>query len=323
MADLYERCPSADWYLFADCDSFLYPNAIIDYQSALDSELPEIHGRVFNGIQGLERYFKSGRDSSNFAQGGAGVLISQRVMKGISPFLPGCAMAFAAPQFPSDLRLTACLNHFFNKKVTYIQCKTMMNGDRPEKVAPRTEVGRPLLSFHRILSANAFELWNATTSVWTAADGIDRIIDWNSLTMFWQTIPMGSDDRLISMLFGYRLFFHAFGDSQSDLNFENWDWIRAMTQIEPVFNESDPGRSNPTRFYQRFERGIRLEYICDEAMFPGEITVDSFLDVGEAGVRLRVRCPEVGRFPVTHPNGVSPRIVTYGNAEEENPIGIG
>jgi hypothetical protein len=101
------------------------------------------------------------------------------------------------------------------------------------------------------------------------------------------------------MMFGYRLFFHEFGDSQSRLNFENeedWDWIRAITQIEPIFDESDKKRKNPKRFYQQFERGIRLEYICDESMMGGEITVDSFLDVGEAGVRLRVRCPEVVDF---------------------------
>jgi hypothetical protein len=136
----------------------------------------------------MERYFRNGR----FAQGGAGVLISQRVMRGIAPFLTRCAIAFAAGRFTSDLRLAVCLDHFFNdsEKVAYIQCKTIMNGDRPEKVQPRTELGRPLLSFHHIVSANCFELWNATTSVWKAADGIDRIVDWNSLTMFCQVVPI-------------------------------------------------------------------------------------------------------------------------------------
>jgi hypothetical protein len=318
MADLHARRPNASWYLFADCDSFLYPNAISDYQSTLNGQLTQIHGRVFTGVQGLEHYFGNGRDPSRFAQGGAGVLISQRVMNGIAPFLPDCAMAFTAPRFTSDFRLAACLNHFFNDsigKVAYVQCKTMMNGDRPEKVPPR---GSSLLSYHHIVGSNTFELWNATISVWKDNEGIDRIMDWNSLTMLWQIMPVGSDDRLVSMMFGYRLFVHRFEDSQSDLNFENeddWDWIRAMTQIEPIFEQSD--RSNPKRFYQLFERGIRLEYICDQSMMMGEMTIDSFLDVGESGVRLRVRCPEVGRFPVTHPDGVSPRIVTYGNEEFE------
>jgi hypothetical protein len=315
MADLYDRRPGADWFLFGDDDTFVYPSALVDYISRHDPAAPQIHGRVFKGVDGLDYFFGRGRYAATFAQGGAGVVISAPVLRGVIHRLRDCAETFTSPRFVSDLRFAACLRRFFNdSEVAYIQCKTMMHNERPELMPPRTDPLLPLISYHRIVPPATFELWNATTSVWTDGAGVDRIADWAALTMFYQRLPAGSDDRLVSLLFGYRIFLHDF-DETAEKNNSTKGWIRAITQIEPVFQTRDAERTKPIAFYQLFEKGIRIEYVCDGKLGRGEIHVDAGCRPEVTGWRLGVRCPEAAPFRVTNKGGRAPRNVTY---EPEN-----
>jgi hypothetical protein len=155
-----------------------------------------------------------------------------------------------------------------------------------------------------------FELWNATTSVWTDGTGIDRIVDWAALTMFYQRLPAGSDDQLMSLLFGYRLFLHDFNETAEQNNSSD-GWIRAITQIEPVFETGDTERTTPIAFYQLFEHGIRIEYVCNRKLGIGEIDLEPGCDLEISRWRLAVRCPEAATFRVTNEGGRAPRKVTY------------
>jgi hypothetical protein len=221
-------------------------------------------------------------------------------MDKIAPTLYDCAVTLTAPKFVSDLRFSACLYHSLNgSEYSFVQTKPRSHAGNPEESTPRDWHIGPIFSYHQVLDEMVFDLWNATASVWTGTDGIDRIVDWSSLTMMYQSIPIGSQDRLVSLMFGYRLW--------SD-DWDNTTCCKAVTQIEPVFPDGDP--DDPVFCRQEFEGDLWLEYVCDPRLVPGEIFFDSFLDAGRDGARLRVRCPEIGRFFVNHPADQIPRNIT-------------
>jgi hypothetical protein len=300
LGDLYFREPTRKWYFLGDDDTFLYPNVLCDFLS--DCNETNIHGRIFFAFEHVNFAFRHPDATHIFVQGGAGIVIPHDVMSRLAAKMENCTQIFSGVNFPSDMRLAACLERLFNYSVVpgppgiFLFPLGAFNSDTPMK--ERAVAGRPPITYHHIVPPLVNELWMAAFSVWTDAADVDHFVDWSWLTMKEIRFELGTVGFWVDFQFGFRIYFAGERGGKQ---------LRVLSQPEPVFEDRE--RLVPKRFVQRFEGGFEIVYQCDEALENQTIVFDSFL-LPEDGCVFRVLCPPVRTFPVTHPGTESPWQVT-------------
>ncbi|KAH0786387.1 hypothetical protein GPJ56_009773 [Histomonas meleagridis] len=302
MADLYERFPNKKWYIWADDDTYLYPNSILDFLSAYNSSDFLVFGVIYCTWNNVGDLIKPHRSCHPFAQGGAGVFFSHKMMSSVGPYLRNCSEMFNDPNFAGSMRLAVCIERFVGYEHWNI-------GDYARNLSPRLHSGNPLLetengvkeplSFHRMRHVLLYQIWNATESIWADSDGIDWNIDWDHITMSKFHINIGNNNKPMILHWGFRIRFEHTKDK----------YFYAVTRPEPVFDSNDRKRLNPKKFRQRFEGNITLQFVCNDDYEKGEMAFESYLFPNEEGTSFYVKCNQPKRFYYTGERNRKPRII--------------
>jgi hypothetical protein len=303
LGDLYFREPDKKWYFLGDDDTFLYPNVLAEFLSSVPDNDTHIHGRIFHAFDHVNFVFRE-RDSDHlFVQGGAGIVIPAEIMRDLAPKMENCTQMFSGVNFPSDMRLSACLERLFNYSVdpgvpgVFVHAHGMLNGDTPMREVAVWQ--RPPITYHHIVPPLIEQVWMGAFSLWTDAAGIDVYVDWSWIAMKEMPIELGSEYMWCECQFGFKFY----------LGGRNGVELTVMSHPEPVFDPSDKELRNPVKFIQKFEGNIVVVYLCFNGMANNIIEFDSFL-LEQDGCAFRMMCPPARAFPVNHPGTQSPLNVT-------------
>jgi hypothetical protein len=304
MADLYERFPNKTWYIWADDDTYLYPDSVLAYLDRQDATVLRVFGVVYCSWDTVAEIIEPIRRCHPFCQGGAGAFFSHKMMSSIAPFLRNCSEMFNDPNFAGSMRLAICIERFIGTDNWNIGDAAMPVQGRLHSSNPltETELGGGIrfpLSFHRMRHVLLYQIWNATESIWTDRTGRERHINWDNITMTTSLITVGDDKKPMILHWGFRLRWE----------FSDLQYFYAISRPEPKFEPRDTGKVSPIMFDQAFEGNIILRYICDESLESSEMVMDSYLWPEADGTAFRVKCPPSSYFPNPNRTDNTPRII--------------
>jgi hypothetical protein len=303
LGDVYFREPNKKWYLIGDDDTFVYPNTLTEHLTAIDGDVDHIRGRTFLAFEHVNSMFRNPNLSHGFAQGGAGIAIPGPLMARLAGKMENCTQIFSGVNFPSDMRLAACLERLFNYSViahtegVFAHDSGVFNGDVPMKLDATFKT--PPATYHHIVDSLVDQLWMAGFSLWTDNNGVDVYIDWSWLTMKEINIQLGSANMFCEFQFGFKIY----------LNGRTGEQLTVLSQPEPIFGDGDEEHRKPRKFEQRFEGDVFMQYVCDDRLDNQTVVFDSFL-LEKDGNAFRVMCPPVRTFAISHPGKTSPVMVT-------------
>lgn len=299
MADFYERFPNKKWYIWADDDTYLYPESIMNFLNSKNSSQFVVFGITYCTWDSVAEIIEPKRNCHPFAQGGAGVLYSHTFMKSIAPYLRNCSEMFNDPNFAGSMRLAICIERFIG--VEYWNM-----GQQAVNLSPRLHSSNPLqetedgvkfpMSFHRMRHILLYQIWNATESIWIDGDNHYRHVSWDNITMSTFNINLGSDRKPMVLHWGFRLR-HTYAKE---------GYFYAISRPEPVFDKNDVDKIKPIMYNQLFEGNITLRYICADDFDVDEMSFDSFLWPEADGTAFRVNCPESKLMP--HQSNSKPKL---------------
>lgn len=292
MADFYERFPNKKWYIWADDDTYLYPESIMNFLDQQNSSKFVVFGITYCSWDSVAEIIEPKRVCHPFAQGGAGVFYSHTFMSSISPYLRNCSEMFNDPNFAGSMRLAICIERFigvdqWNLGSTAINLSPRLHSSNPLQETEEGSVKFPM-SFHRMRHALLYQIWNATESVWIDGKGRDRHTSWDNITMSTFQIEIGNDRKKMILHWGFRIR-HQFNKG---------NYIYAISKPEPIFNNSDKERINPIMYEQLFDRNITLRYICSDDFDVDEMVFDSFLWPEKEGTAFLLNCPKSKLMPI-------------------------
>jgi len=287
--DLYQQNPNKKWYFLGDDDTYIYPNNILTHLQSLDYTLPHVYGFLFLSFHDLEIFYLN-NNSHYFAQGGAGIFISQAMMKIVGDNLLNCSKYYDTYNFASDMRLSACIEKTANDKnitlpgLYFFHCNDELHGDIPEKSSEKTSIANPTVTYHHVVPPMTYHLWNSSISIWKN-DDVDVYVDWGSYStsIFYSDISFCGNRAKI--YWGYKIIF---GSDDMD------EPLLSLSQPEPIFGKNQS--SIPIMYKQSFQKGITLKYICDESLSAVDILFDHFLVGEEEGTAFKVFCQKPSYF---------------------------
>ncbi|OHT11963.1 hypothetical protein TRFO_18339 [Tritrichomonas foetus] len=227
IVDLYKRFPNKTWYVLGDDDTYLFPDALLRFLSNQDPDVPVIYGFTFFVFEHINRFFPNPEVPHAFAQGGAGILMTRKIMQMISPFLPMCAEIYTGVNFASDMRLSACIQRFLNMSDDVFQFLPSLHGDTPYKSKTKHQFDHPPITFHHVVPPLIDYVWYASCSVWKDADNVEKYVKWNSIALTELFIEVGREGSLMEIQWGFCIYL----DGREGKRFSS------LGQPEPVFDE--------------------------------------------------------------------------------------
>lgn len=268
----YEHDKNKKLYIFCDDDSYIFPNALINQMNLLEIDDMKIYGCVYSATEDIERYYRPQRTNDyGFIMGGAGLIITNKMMKVLHDKNDILSYGFNSYRFPSDMKIAAFIDNIVGPLENYLlSLPGQSNADTPYQILAEIDidkefpVGRPRISFHRIFNDDLQHLWNSAVSIF---DG--KIVNWENFST--QVVRLPFDDITASFSFGYA--FHD-GELKSTSCF-------SMEQPVPD-NTIDP------KYYkQRFHCNVTVFYNCDESL-------DSIIlqDYSYNQYSFNLRCPK-------------------------------
>ncbi|OHT01435.1 hypothetical protein TRFO_31759 [Tritrichomonas foetus] len=161
MASLYEHEPNSSWFLFGDDDTYFLRPAIERKISRFDSREKIVIGKFWSSWERVTQDVPPLREQHPFAQGGAGVCISNEMMQKIGPHLRNCSLFFNDPDFAGSMRFAMCVERVVGQQEWSLDgaIRTWYSGfhsSPPDfEIADKTVTEAPA-SFHRITSPEMF-----------------------------------------------------------------------------------------------------------------------------------------------------------------------
>jgi len=281
MLDLYNKYPNKKWYIWSDDDTYLYPYSILDFLSDENHEEIALYGHVYCSWDSV-MHFSGQRDSClPFAQGGAGVLLSQGLMFKLAPFLRNCSEMFNNPNFAGSMRLAMCIDKYVKTEEVLTESiirgiNNNLHSQNPDIMTEEPDCCQNPMSFHRMKHTLLYKIWNASETIYTYSKK-EFHVEWDHLSMQMFHFELGSVNKNMILHWGYRIRFPGSKDS----------YFYSTTSPYPVsfFNDM------PSVYEQEFEQGITLRYICDPTMSENDMIQDSFLFPEKEGTAFRLMCP--------------------------------
>lgn len=300
VVDLYKRNPDRMWYVLGDDDTFFFPESLAEFLSLQDPDVPQIFGKTFYVFDQINRFFPNPEIKHSFVQGGAGILISKKMMSIIHSYLPICAEIYTGFNFPSDMRLSACIQRFTNLTEDIFRYSPLLHGNTPNSSIAKPRYDSSPISFHHVVPPITENLWFAAVSIWKNKNNVDLYVDWNKIALTELFIELGREGIVAEIQWGYSIY----------LNGRNGTVLHPISHPEPVFDKNDSEKVDPKMFIQKFKGNFVIKTLCDQSLSEYAVVYDSFL-LDEDGCVFRVKCPKAKKFIYNFPNGKSPLNITY------------
>ncbi|OHT09638.1 hypothetical protein TRFO_21453 [Tritrichomonas foetus] len=155
MSLSYENKPNADFYIFADDDTFLLKQSLLKKFKSRDSTLPKATGVKFCTWNKIAANIQPERSCHPFLQGGAGVILSHGLLSLVASELINCSKRFNDPDFAGSMRFAVCMERVFGfekwSEGFFIESwSDGLHSMPPYYELPKLKAVEPPASFHRM-----------------------------------------------------------------------------------------------------------------------------------------------------------------------------
>jgi hypothetical protein len=280
VAELYDRFPDKQFYFICDDDTFLLPSNLLSLivTQSLNPSDTHIYGLAYAVPPYMKPFFVSDPNSqASFVHGGAGMLITQGLMRVVGSRLRNCSDIFGLARIGSDARISACARRVGLQTEPEKMC-TGFNPQPPMAVM-NTFGGESPITFHKIVKEQVGEIFR--TIVTESGDGF---YDWQNFAFRTNSVELGGTSRWLRLVFGWAICTEEIPTC-----------AQAITQIEITSRHG-------AMFRQRFNSDVVVYLRCNEMIQGGEIRYVAGLPPPEYGFMLEVICPRLQPF-VNRSNG--------------------
>lgn len=289
MEHFYRYNKSKKFYFFCDDDSFPIARNLIRYLRGVNPQHSKVIGRLYCSwnivLFGVNKPFND--TCVFFAQGGAGVVVSNKYFARIVDDLAACNKKFNKRKYAGSMRFAKCSWDKFGDEWTIDEILIKGN-DRFHSNNPfiMLETGHNLdnypVNFHKMEPDELYQVSWATRSLFNLPNSKEpRFTDWTDFTGHTYNISINAKRHMLHLTFGLVLA----------LNQNPQSWLqKATTQLEPIF---DGNTDKVTGYEQQFGLGFTLELHCNEGYLGNDLMFDFIEYKDKVRAHMILRCPPV------------------------------
>jgi hypothetical protein len=260
MARSFSLFPTANFYIFADDDTFLLKESLLRKIQTLDSEKPIAVGIKYCVWDNVSGDVAPKRMCHPFLQGGAGVILSNALLRSVSSELENCSRRFNDPDFAGSMRLAICIERYlgienWSEGEYIVTWPKGLHSSQPKVEMPPDGFEEAPASFHRMnhsdfvwLSEKVYVEWFIKGRKYRACLGLLPLVRFR--------IPFVRRDLVVEWNVGVALNFHLLGIR-----------YRAVSNWKVLFDL----QNRPAGYEQKYQQGIIMRLICDESVSKGVI----------------------------------------------------
>ncbi|EAY19764.1 hypothetical protein TVAG_178080 [Trichomonas vaginalis G3] len=288
MDESFNQNSSKKWYAFLDDDSYISRDTLIDIVSRFNESEPIVIGKFYCAWPDVVFGKDHSQDCLSFPQGGAGVVISNSMMKLLKPHFLECNKKYNDRHYAGSMRFAKCISDYIDPE-TWKFGKGIQNFksqffSRP----PLMEIedglcNRPPATFHKLLPKEILFAHNGMYSQWTNSRNEENYVSWSRYACRKIKIPYENNFDEIFLRFGYALT----EDSKNSILSKAVSPIYPTFEVDSIFNETQV----PKVYQQEFSGSVHATFhCCDEC---DNVTFYK-KDEGEIiNFHFRIKCPEV------------------------------
>jgi len=264
MFSLYEHRPVSNWFLFGDDDTYFFRKPLMNKITVYNPNDPVVVGKFWCTWNGIIENIQPKRKCHPFAQGGAGVLVSNHIITHIAPNLLNCSKQFNDPDFAGSMRFALCAERTFgtvnwtNGNYIHPWFSGFHSSPPDFEISDGTVTEAPA-SFHRIENQMFYRL----SSTHIIIIDSNTIIDLSAYAFTRHIIYLGNMDTRFEWRFGYAI---SEINHKTPLFYSSSNWTS-------IFNNR-----TLNRIYQEYDNGILMNCQCDSSMNEGDSSFVKFLD---------------------------------------------
>jgi hypothetical protein len=268
MEALWRLNPNATWFLFGDDDTYFLRPSVEAKLSPINSSVSFVVGKFWTSWERVTQDVPPLRPEHPFAQGGAGVAISNAMMQRIGPHLRNCSLSFNDPDFAGSMRFAMCAERVVGPVEWSIDSVIITWPEGFHSMPPDWEIGQrtvkePPATFHQITPTMFSRLWNGHAVEYLHA-GKHFVLDLGAIAFSKQRIKLGTERNSFEWRFGHWI---ALEDS-------SWNLLRAIEPWKVVIGNLGDLQG----FTQMYEGGVEVVCECDDAITTSSAHFSHFAD---------------------------------------------
>lgn len=281
MAKSYELHRNADFYIFADDDTYLLKAALLRKFSQADPAKPKATGVKYCTWDRLSGDVEPYRQCHPFLQGGGGVILSHGLLSQVADELVNCSKRFNDPDFAGSMRFAICMERLVGmdnwSEGAFIEpWSKALHSSEPKVEIPAGNVKEAPASFHRMNHSDFMWMNNKQFVEWKSA-GKKYKADLGLLPLVDYVIPIVKSTYRARWKVGVTLTV-PFLDAV----------FNATSRWRPLLGKETP---EPIGYEQTYGKFI-MRLICDETVEKGALIAHDI--TGKGGIfEYRMYPPEV------------------------------
>ena len=290
METLYRRNTSKKWYFFCDDDSYPVMRNLIEALKDYSYEDSKVLGHFYCAWPEVV-YGKNHDDEClDFAQGGAGVAVSQKYFSRIVDYLDGCNKKYSARLYAGSMRFAKCSHDVVGDKewnVGHIVVKML---DSFNSCDPITEILNggvlvPPVNFHKMTSKQVRMCHYGIRSDWyRKRDNQSMFVDWSAKAGSSYKFMFQPGKQELTYRLGYAI------QASNDFGVIG----RSTTPLVPIF--ADDMKEEPIGFTQQFADTAEVEIICNNTLEDGQYEQDRIENRDKMKIVFIMKCPPAEEY---------------------------
>ncbi|EAY11606.1 hypothetical protein TVAG_081780 [Trichomonas vaginalis G3] len=115
MYKTQQMYPNASFYIFGDDDTYFFKSALVDFLKTKDPNQVIGYGKSYCSWDFVQFLQPAPISCHKFLQGGAGVVLTNRLLSTVAPHLINCSNKFNSARFAGSMRFGICAARFLPK----------------------------------------------------------------------------------------------------------------------------------------------------------------------------------------------------------------
>jgi hypothetical protein len=255
MSRSFSLFPNADFFIFADDDTFLLKESIVRKIAALDRDKPVAIGVKYCVWDVVSTDVPPTRPCHPFLQGGAGVILSNALLRSVAPELENCSRRFNDPDFAGSMRFALCMErvagtHNWAEGSYLMPWAKAMHSSQPLVEMPSRGFDEAPASFHRMnrsdfvwLSQRIYADWCQGGKKYRASLGLLPLVRYE--------FPFMRRDCMAEWNVGVALQIRVLG--------KRYEAVGGWRVLFDIYNR-------PAGYEQKYQNGILMRLIGDESV---------------------------------------------------------
>ncbi|EAY19066.1 hypothetical protein TVAG_247450 [Trichomonas vaginalis G3] len=289
MEMFYRMNTSKKWYFFCDDDSYPVMRNLYRVLTEYDPNEKKVLGHFYCSWSKVVYGVEDEDKCLLFAQGGAGVAISNAYFKVIAPYLTGCNNNFTDRNYAGSMRFAKCSEDHVGKDWDDGYIISRRNEEffscDPVTEINFGEVNLPPVNFHFMPPKKLVQCHYGIRSDWIrATDNQSVFVDWTNISGKAYSMFYGPSNLEYYYRFGWTISVSMIGGVVG----------AASSPLVPQF--ADWKKDKPIGFIQNFSDTATVEIICDDSVPDLDVEFVDSTNRDMLYFTMKMKCPPVEEY---------------------------